>query len=151
MRDLEKYFKNDTEYAISIERFSNDANGFFVPSVSINALYLPYHIAEHFFHGEVSLRQLCDLVLFVKKHHNHISCHNAKEWAKKSGFFKFYCYLNGILQDYWGLEATYFPNWSRDKKLEERVMNNILTKREALQLSLFTKVIRYFDQVGDSN
>jgi len=141
---LEDYFEKDVQNAISIDQLTKDAKGFFVPSVSINALYLPYHIADHFFHGEASLRQLCDWAFFVKKYHNHISWYATEEWAKKSGFLKFYCCLNGIVQDYLGIDSSFFPNWPRDKKLEERVLNEILTKHEPVQLSLWRKVIRYF-------
>lgn len=144
LHKLEVYFEKDAEYATPINQSANDASGFFVPSVSTNALYLPYHIADHFFHGEASLRQLCDWAFFVKKYYNHICWRSTEEWAKKSGFFKFFCCLNGIVQDYLGVDSSFFPNWPRDKKLENQVLNEILTKRQPVQVSLLRKVIRYF-------
>lgn len=144
LRKLEKFFEKDAEYAIPIEQLSDDTKGFYVPSVLTNTLYLPYHIADHFFHGDASLRQLCDWAMFVKKYHNHISWNNTADWVMESGFFRFYCCLNGIVQDYLGIDATFFPNWPRDKKLEDRVLNEILTKHEPVQISLVQKVIRFF-------
>lgn len=144
LMELERYIEREAENSVPVEMVADDSNGFYIPAVSINAIYLPYHIADHFFHGDASLRQLCDWAFFVKKYHTNINWTDAEQWAKRAGFFKFYCCLNGIVHDYLGLDDSFLPNWPRDKKIEKRVLNEILNSESSIKLNLLQKVVRYF-------
>lgn len=141
---LEQFFEQDAKNAIPVCLIVDDMEDFYLPSISTNALYLPLHIAEHFVHGEASLRQFVDWACFVQKYHCHISWNFTADWAKKSGFFMFYSCLNGIVQDYLGVPPSFFPNWPRNKKLEERVLNEILNKQMPKNRPLLQKVIQFF-------
>lgn len=63
--------------------------------------------------------------------------------AIEIGFWKFYCCLNGIVQDNLGVPAFCFPDWPRDKRLERKVLDEILAPRKICS-SLFSKVVRFY-------
>lgn len=114
-----------------------------LPSAMFNAMLLPFHCAGHFVHGEASIRQLCDWACFVCRYGTEVDWDAVREMAKRYGFLKFYRCLNGICLDYLGVPAECLPDWPRDKKLEQRVLNEILTPPKSCT-TLASKVLRYF-------
>ena len=108
-----------------------------------NALFVPYHCAGHFVHGEASVRQLCDWACFVRRYGAEVEWDKVRELSQKCGFWKFFCCLNGIVQEHLGVSAELLPNWPRDKKLEARVLEEILAPRKVVK-SLAGKVYRFF-------
>lgn len=115
----------------------------FLPSVMFNALFLPFHCGGHFVHGEASIRQLCDWACFVCRYGTEVDWDAVRELAKRYGFLKFYRCLNGIVREHLGVPAECLPDWPRDKKLELRVLNEILTPPKSCT-TLASKVLRYF-------
>ena len=114
-----------------------------LPSVMFNALFLPFHCASHFVHGEASIRQLCDWACFVKRYGIEVDWDEVGVLAKRYGFLKFYRCLNGICLDYLDVPAGCLPDWQRDKKQEQKVLNEILTTPKSCT-TLVSKVLRYF-------
>ena len=114
-----------------------------IPSPMFNALFIPYHCAGHFVHGEASVRQLCDWACFVLRYGAEVDWDKVRELSQKCGFLKFYCCLNGIVQEHLGVPAELLPDWPRNKKLEARVLEEILAPRKVVK-SLAGKVWRYF-------
>lgn len=114
-----------------------------MPSAMFNALFIPFHCAGHFVHGEASVRQLCDWVCFVQKHSSEIDWNVVESKAKEAGFWRFYCCLNGIVQEHLGVSSPLLPEWPRDRELEARVIEEILAPRKVVK-SLLGKVYRFF-------
>lgn len=114
-----------------------------IPSAMFNALFIPVHIAGHFVHGEASVRQLCDWATFVKGYSHKIDWSTVRELSQKCGFWKFFCCLNGIVQEHLGVPEECMPDWTRDKKMEARILEEILAPRKVVT-SLVGKVWRFF-------
>lgn len=117
--------------------------GILLPSVMFNALFLPFHCADHFVHGEASIRQLCDWACFVQRHGPEVDWDVVRELAEIYGFLKFYRCLNGIVEDCLGVPVECLPDWPRNKKLEQKVMDEILTHPKSCT-TLASKVLRFF-------
>lgn len=117
--------------------------GALLPSPMFNALFIPYHCAGHFVHGECTLRQLCDWACFVMKCGKDIDWNQVKKIASASGFFCFFCCLNGIVQDYLGVPRSSLPDWPRNKVLEERIMDDILAPSEE-RTTLLSKIVGFY-------
>lgn len=114
-----------------------------IPSPMFNALFIPVHIAGHFVHGEATVRQLCDWACFVQRYGAEVDWDKVRELSQECGFWKFLCCLNGIVQEHLGVPAELLPDWPRDKKLEARVLEEILAPRKVVK-SLAGKVYRFF-------
>lgn len=147
LQSLEQFFEKDAKNAISYDLKLNQEEKvtMFTPSVTTNALFIPLHLAEHFVHGEASLRQVCDWYCFVKAHHIDIDWDVIESKSKEAGFFDFLCYLNNIIHKYFGADATWLPQWKCDIKLSERVLSEILYPSTIpANMSLWDKTCKFF-------
>lgn len=140
LKGLNDFFVAEAEK--SVEHQVGEAR-ILLPTAMFNALFLPFHCAGHFVHGEATIRQLCDWACFVKRYGTEVDWDKVRELAEKYGFLKFYRCLNGIVREYLGVPAECLPDWPRDKKLERRVLNEILTPSKSCT-TLASKVLRYF-------
>lgn len=118
----------------------------YLPSVQSDALFIPYHMAGHFVHGEASMRQLVDWACFVMRHGKEINWKGVEDMAREAGFIRFLCCLNGIVADVLGVDPRYLPKWERDKRLEKKMMREIVSPKMDAKLSLPLKVVRFFQQ-----
>lgn len=146
LHSLEMFFEKDAKNAVqcSIKHEKGENILAFIPSVNTNALFIPLHLAEHFVHGEASLRQICDWYCFVKSYHSEIDWQIVEEKSKEAGFFQFLCILNAILIDYFGAETAWFPQWNYDIVLKEKVFKEILSTNQPINISLWGKIQRFF-------
>lgn len=139
LRALNAALVSEAEHAEEIKTGSN----IWLPSPMFNALFLPYHCGNHFVRGEATVRQLCDWACFVLKYGRDVAWHKVRPLAEKSGYFPFYCCLNGIVQDHLGVPSSCLPQWPRDVNVEAHVLTEILGSRGSAD-NLFQKVLRYF-------
>lgn len=139
--ELEEYFENEAENAIEMEIGEGSFN---IPSVNMNALFLAYHTASHFCKDEANIRQLCDWATFIQKNGKKIDWEFVERLAKQSDFFKFFCCLNGIIQDYLGVASEMLPDWERNKDLEQNVVKSIVFPKFVGHLSVSAKMKRFF-------
>ncbi len=113
----------------------------YLPPANFNALFLLRHTGQHFAAMEIALRHVTDWAMFVKHYHQDIDWGYLEQIAKKQNMLRFMQCLNGICVDYLGLSEDIFPQWERDKVLEERIMNDILSPsyndKSALNKGLF--------------
>lgn len=132
-----------------------DGQKVYLPSVRFNALFLLKHCSGHFAATEMTLRQLLDWLLFVRS----TSSESGKgqidwEWLyvilRKENLHIYADCLHAIGVQYLGFEASLFPPIEADKKLVERVLNDILqpefTEREdgSLLRGLWVKPRRWW-------
>lgn len=137
---------NDFLTAEAANGIEHKVGGFrlILPSPMFNALFLPFHCAGHFVHGDSSVRQLCDWAVFVTSCGADMDWASVKDKVEKFGFWKFYCCLNGIVKDYLGVPATCLPDdWPRDSVAERRVLEGIVSSNMTCT-SLAGKVFRFF-------
>lgn len=139
--ELEEYFEKEAENAIEMEMGDGS---FYIPSVNMNALFLAYHTASHFCKDEANIRQLCDWATFIQRNGKNIDWKFVERLAKQSGFFKFFCCLNGIIQDYLGVASDMLPDWERNKVLEQNVVKSIVFPKFVGHLSVSAKMKRFF-------
>lgn len=139
--ELEEYFEKEAGNAIEME---TGEGSFYMPSVNMNALFLAYHTASHFCKDEASIRQLCDWATFIQKNSKNVDWEFVERLAKQSGFFKFFCCLNGIMQDYLGVASDMLPDWERNKVLEQNVVKSIVFPEFVGHLSVSAKMKRFF-------
>lgn len=125
-KDIESELQRLSRENVGIEHNIGDAV-VMLPSADLNALFLLRHAASHFAAVEIGLRHIIDWVLFVKNN----SC--AIDWlwlyyiAKKHNMDKFLNCLNAISIDYFGLDSKMFPEFERNRELEQRVFNDIIS------------------------
>lgn len=99
----------------------------YYPSPQFNSLFLIRHAAGDFAASGMSLRQMLDWLLFVKKYHDQI------DWVKAYGIYRifnlnrFVTSLNAIGVKYLGFDASIFPEIETDDILFERILNDILS------------------------
>lgn len=98
----------------------------YYPSADLNALFLLKHNALHFASTELTLRQLLDWLLFVKAEHDNIDWNALYKFIREQSLVRFANALNTIGVKYLGFSADLFPELSKEDKLVERILNDIL-------------------------
>lgn len=141
---VEAYLKDELNTNIYLD----EETGCWLPSAMFNAVFLPIHFAGHFVYGGANLRQIIDYALVVRNakensDFNLIDWDIVKKLAIDGGYFKFLCCLNSICIKYIGISAECFPDWSGDKAMEERILNEILDPMAIDTHSLIGKMKRY--------
>ena len=129
---------------LKLKTEGGDAATVYLPSHIANALFLPFHCASHFVHGEALLRQICDWACFVRKYGKEINWDFVWTEVEAAGYGKFYCCLNGIVEQYLGVPRDVLPSWPRYSKLQEIVLAEIFKQGPPKKLSFFGKILRYF-------
>ena len=133
-------FVNTVEFPYSsvVERFLEDqalmatvssigGASVYLPTVMMDAVLLPSHIAGHFVYGGMSLKQLVDWAVFVSRFGQEVDWDTVERLSISAGSFKFFRILNGITIDHLGVDASCFPLWDRDFDMEERVWKEIVS------------------------
>ena len=146
--DLERldiFLKSEAAHDVPLrlKTKSGDNVTVYLPSHTANALFLPFHCASHFVHGEALLRQLCDWACFVRKYGKEINWNFVWTEAVAAGFEKFYCCLNGIVESYFGVSGEVLPPWPRYPELEERVLCEVFRQGPTKRLSSLGKIRRF--------
>lgn len=147
LRSLERFFEEDADNAIQYKIRLTEGRevSVFFPSIATNALFIPFHLGEHFVHGEASFRQVCDWYCFVKAYHSDIDWTLIEKKSKETGFFDFLCCLNAILLYFMGADTTWLPRWEYKKVLAEKVLKEILhSPQNIINMSLWKKICRFF-------
>lgn len=116
-----------------------------LPSPNFNALFLIWHMATHFCIEKISLRQLCDWMLFLRNEHGRIDWPLIEEIWQKAGLKQFAYVMTGLSVAYLGLDDDLAPHGERDILLKQKVMEDILhgNKRSS---SVASRMIRYLTQ-----
>ena len=142
LSNVERFLENELkEHSVF-----DDVSGCFLPSALFNAVYLPLHLGGHFVYGGANLRQILDYGLMVKKSTvGSINWDIVKRLAEEGGFFNFICCLNGICIEHLGIGSEHFPDWKRDRNLEKKILDDVLTTHTIASASVFGKVKRFIE------
>lgn len=98
-----------------------------LPSANFNALFLMRHMAAHYAAERISLRHLCDWMMFLNREHTHIDFKQVELFYRQFNLYKFADAVNGILIDRLGLDAAMLPPFERNHELENRIFNDIVS------------------------
>lgn len=94
-------------------------------SANFNALFILKHLATHFASTEMNLRQLLDWGTFALKHGMDVGF-----GVKVAQQYNLYHFMNcqiALCVDSLGFPLDVFPAFERNKELETRVLNDILS------------------------
>lgn len=100
-----------------------------VPSAQFNALFLMRHMAAHYAAERISIRHLCDWMMFLTAEYRNIDFDEIHGYYKKFNIYTFATAVYGILIDRFGMDETLLPAFERDRELETRIFNDILYPR----------------------
>lgn len=111
------------------ESVRSEINGeeIYYPSANFNALFILKHSATHFASTEMNLRQLLDWGTFVLKHGKDVDWIFVVKVTKQYNLYHFMNCQNALCVDYLGFPLDVFPAFERNKELETRVLNDILS------------------------
>lgn len=123
-RELEALFKR---LAIFDKPLKIEKSEIFLPSPTLNAIFLIRHLGQHFAGAEATLRQLLDWGFFMQHEHENVDWEFVASTLKKVGIYRFFQQINAISVDYLGFSESTFPHIKRDTVLEERIFNDILS------------------------
>lgn len=98
----------------------------YVPTPNFNALFLPYHLANHWAGDEANLKQLCDWAFFLDKYSELVDWKKIIELAKSIGFDRFLFALNYITVKEFNINAKNVPIEDADRNLADRILVDIM-------------------------
>lgn len=122
-RELEALFKKIATFDIPL---TMDKGVIFLPSPTLNAIFLMRHLGQHFAGAEATLRQLLDWGFFMQHEHGRVDWELVISTLKKVGTYRFFQQVNAICVDHLGFAESSFPDIEREVALEERIFNDIL-------------------------
>lgn len=104
---------------------SNGAR-FYTPSPEFNALFLLRHAAAHFAAERIGVRHLVDWALFLNHNSNKVDWKRFYHFAKEMNMHRFLNSINTICIEQLGVDPSFLPEYTREPKLEKRVLEEIL-------------------------
>lgn len=107
-------------------RLGIDGVSVLLPAADFNALFLMRHMSAHYAAERISIRHLCDWMMFLKREHAKIDFEKINALYRQFNMNGFACAVNGILIDRFGMSADLLPPFERDHYLEMRIMNDII-------------------------
>lgn len=139
---IETYLERES---LSSPTVSIEGAVFHVLSTTMNAIFLPCHIASHFVFGGIHLKQLTDWAVFVMKQGKHIDWDIPRKLSTDAGFFEFFRALNEIVVEQFGVSPDCLPDWGFDRDLVDRIWADTLhPRKDLINRNVLEKVIDYF-------
>lgn len=116
---LEKEASNAKEYEVNLQKVR-------YPSPTFNAIYLPYHMAVHFRSEKVTMRQVLDWMMFLKKEYENVDWLQVHEVYHRYNLSTFVNAINGVLIHYFGMSESQAYHYKKDERMEFRLLNDII-------------------------
>lgn len=107
----------------------------YIPSATLNAIYLLRHAGEHFATEKIALRHVLDLGTFFQKHNQDIDWKRVLKVYKDECMFDFYNAIATICVRDFGIDAACFNGYKHDPELADKVLKDIFTEEEKLPMS----------------
>ena len=130
-KKLQQKYNTITGNILAKEQASTVINGTEIEVLPpmANAFQLLAHMMRHIIFSGLGLRQICDWVLFIHKHHNDIEKEQFIAYAKELQLLETYKAITAIAIDYLGLPAqcTMCNITAKDKRLAKKVLNLVMT------------------------
>jgi len=126
-----------------VKKRTGEKMGYVLPEADFNAIFLIWHLGVHFCMGLASLRQLCDILMFLKSHHDEIEWPMVSTVWKDAGMTEFAAAVGALLRKYLGMPLEWMPVGECARGMEDRVMEALLTDRGENRKSKIRNLIRY--------
>ena len=147
-RELEALFKRIVTFDKPLKM---EMGVIYLPSPTLNAIFLIRHLGQHFAGAEATLRQLLDWGFFMQHEHENVDWELVVSTLRTVGIYRFFQQINAICVDYLGFSESSFPHIEREAALEARIIEDILSpefgeekpKGNTLQVICF-KTRRFF-------
>ena len=123
-RELEALFKRIATFDKPLKM---EKGVIYLPSPTLNAVFLIRHLGQHFAGAEATLRQLLDWGFFMQHEHDKVDWELVCPTLKRVGIYRFFQQINAICVDYLGFSESSFPHIKRETALEARIINDILS------------------------
>lgn len=123
-RELEKIIKNLATFDIPLKI---ERGVIYLPSATLNVIFLLRHLGQHFAGAEATLRQVLDWAFFMQHESNNIDWNFVLPILKRSGIYRFFQQINAICVDYLGFSERLFPEIKREPDLETRIICDIMS------------------------
>lgn len=121
-RELETVFK---KLATFDKRLRVGKGEIFLPSPTLNTIFLIRHLGQHFAGAEATFRQILDWGFFVQHEVENVDWDLVGSTLKRVGGYRFFQQINAICVDYLGFSEASFPKIERDNALERRILEDI--------------------------
>ena len=122
-----------------------NGNTLYLPSPTLNALFLMWHMATHFYSSEITLRQVCDWVQFIDKEYDSVDWELVKPAYNKRGMGDFARAIDRLAVKYFGIKKKVFAEYSElDDNNAEKIVDDIINPR--VYSSFFTRFFRYYKE-----
>lgn len=122
---------------------SVDGMDVYLPNPTFGTLHLLRHSGGDFCTSSLILRQVVDYGMFVRAHHDDIDwdvvCGTAREFC----FNRFMDCMNSICVEYLGLDRSLFPTFEDDKRLVERMVNDMFQPEFSDEIPPKEKFLKY--------
>ena len=99
----------------------------YLPSPTLNAIFLTRHLGQHFAGAEATLRQLLDWGFFIRHESENVDWELVTSTLKRVGIYRFFQQINAVCVDYLGFSESSFPKIEREPALEKRILGDILS------------------------
>lgn len=99
----------------------------YLPSPTLNAIFLMRHLGQHFAGSKVTLRQLLDWGFFMQHESDNVDWDLVLSTFKRVGIYRFFQQINAICVDFLGFSESSFPKIEREPALEKRILGDILS------------------------
>lgn len=109
--------------------WNNGGFDVFLPNANNDVIFIFSHILQHFFHGGIGLRQICDWCRLLWKYHSDIDVNLLKQRIKKMRLMSEWKAFGCLAVKYLGLSTEVMPLYDRSfERQGDRVMSLILAK-----------------------
>lgn len=123
-RELEALFKRIATFDTPLKM---EKGVIYLPSPTLNAIFLIRHLGQHFAGAEATLRQLLDWGFFMQHESKNVDWNLVISILEKVGIYRFFHQINAICVDYLGFPESTFPQIERVAALERRIIEDILS------------------------
>lgn len=131
------------EATVNAVRMDIGGNEFYIPSPTFNAIFLMWHMAQHFIWENVTLRQLCDWMMLLKGHSSEIDWELVTKIWEQDRKTRFAAIVNGALIEYLGMDPSLVPPFERNRGDEERFIEFVLDDKP-LKIRGVEAVLKYW-------
>ena len=104
----------------------------YLPSPTLNALFLLRHTGEHFAANEITLRHVFDLGFFFKRYHNEIDWDRVLSVYASERMKQFYDAIATICDKYLGFDDTCFNEYNSSEVLAAMIIEDIFKEKDLL-------------------
>lgn len=115
----------------------------YVPSATFNAIFLICHMAAHFTLENVSLRQLCDWWMFLRRESAQVDWNTVVPLLERGGRKAMFDLVNGVLVRFFGMEGSLVPPFDSDGDAENRFISFVMDAAP-LRTSGVEAVLKYW-------